>query len=151
MKRWFEHIARGPVPAALALSILFTAVAVRFAPAGREPAEPVFYETRGALAPEEGEVLATHAVGAHPDASVHHLLVLEGVKAHYHRDHDETVVVLSGKGRMTIGGAVREVGPGSVLLMPRSTVHALEVTDGPLEAVSVFSPPFDGKDRVFVD
>ena len=53
--------------------------------------------------------------------------------------------------RRRVGDEVRDVGPGTVLLIPRGTVHAIEVTAGPSEAVSAFSSPFDGKDRFFVE
>ena len=150
MKEWIEHIVRGPVPAALVLSFLFTTIGVKFAPAEDESGEPVFYET-GALVPDEGQNIKAHVVGAHRTASVHHLVVTERVAAHHHKTHDETVIILGGEGNMTIDSETRKVRAGDVLMIPRGTVHSFDVTEAPAEAVSVFSPPFDGEDRHFVD
>lgn len=148
---WLISLLRGPFGPALGVSLVFTGLAVQLAPGGSErAAKAVFHET-GSLVPEEGETAAARIVGATEGASVHHLVIEEGVKPHYHRAHDETVIVLAGEGRVSIGEVERSVRPGLVLVIPRGAVHSLEVTGDPVEAVSVFSPPFDGKDRIFVD
>jgi len=152
MRDWWTHILRGPIPASLLVCAGFVALATWLAPAsGTEPPAPRVYGSRGALDPEEGANVTTAVVGVHESASVHHLLVKEGVAAHYHRTHDETVTVLAGTGVLALGAEEHEVGPGTVVLVPRGTVHALRVTGAPVEAVSVFSPAFDGEDRIFVD
>ena len=152
MRGWLHALVRGPVGPALLASGIFTFIAVQWSSSGdRGEPEPVFYSASGGLTAGEGENVVTKVVGSYESASVHHLRVAEGVRPHYHAAHDETVVVLSGRGRMTIGDETREVAAGTVLVMPRGTVHSLEVTGEALEAVSVFSPRFDGEDRVFVD
>lgn len=153
MRKWWTHVTSGPIPLSLAVTFLVTMIAIRLAPAQApgDAAGPMFYATADATAPEAGANITAREVGAYGSASVHHLRLAEGVKRHYHRDHDETVVVLSGRGRMTLGDETREIGPGTILLLPRGTRHELVVTDGPLEAVSLFSPRFDGQDRIFVE
>ena len=39
--------------------------------------------------------------------------------------------------------------PGTVVHVPRGTVHAVD-TYLPTTVLSIFSPPFDGEDRVYV-
>ena len=61
------------------------------------------------------------------------------------------MVIWSGRGRMRLGKETVIVGEGSVLFIPRGTRHSF-VPFGPDKAValSIFSPAFDGKDRIFV-
>lgn len=80
-----------------------------------------------------------------------------GVPLHYHAEHEETVVILQGEGENLIAdkpGADQKpkayaARPGSILFAPRGFVHGFRKTgQGPAAALSIFSPPFDGKDRV---
>ena len=59
--------------------------------------------------------------------------------------------MLRGHGTMRIGDETLPVGEGSVLFVPKGVVHAF-TNAGPEPAVSliVYSPPFDGKDRIQV-
>ena len=51
---------------------------------------------------------------------------------------------------MTTGQARFEIVAGDCFTIPKGTAHAVEA-DGYLAAVAIFTPRFDGKDRVFVD
>jgi mannose-6-phosphate isomerase-like protein (cupin superfamily) len=52
---------------------------------------------------------------------------------------------------MWLGAESREVGEGSIFYVPRGTVHAFtNATDAPAVAYVLYSPPFDGEDRVGV-
>jgi mannose-6-phosphate isomerase-like protein (cupin superfamily) len=73
------------------------------------------------------------------------------VRAHYHAKHEETVTVLRGSGVFTLGSARHEVRPGDVMHIVRGTVHAFVPSSKDVVVVSIFSPKFDGTDRVFVD
>lgn len=153
MLDWFKQILRGPIPVTLVVCAAFVALATWLAPStdGESGTKARFYDTAGAQPPEPGANVTSATVGAYESASVHHLRVREGVKAHLHRRHDETVTILSGQGVMHLGDETREVAAGTVLMIPRGVLHSLRVTEGPLEAISVFSPAFDGEDRLFVD
>jgi len=74
------------------------------------------------------------------------------VKNHYHKDHDEVVYLVRGNGLVTIAGKEYRVSPGYAYLVPQGTIHRF-VNLGPDPAVvlSIFSPAFDGKDRIFVE
>jgi quercetin dioxygenase-like cupin family protein len=151
MWNWLRSVFRGPTWLAAAVALATTLVAIRLAPGDSSDADPVYYLTGEAAPAEAAANITAVEVGRHESASVHHLRVAEAVKGHIHRAHDEQVVVLDGEGTMRLGEASHDVVPGSVIVIPRGTVHSLVVTRGPVEAVSVFSPPFDGKDRHFVD
>ncbi|GJM44790.1 MAG: hypothetical protein DHS20C21_16320 [Gemmatimonadota bacterium] len=151
MREWWSHILKGPIPSSLLVSAVFLAIAVWLGPVSSGESTSRIYDTPGALTPAAGDNVTAAVIGAYESASAHHLCVAEGVAAHYHRKHDETVTVLSGVGVLTVGEETREVQAGTVALIPRGTVHSLQVTGGPLEAVSVFSPAFDGTDRIYLD
>jgi len=151
MREWFRTVFRGTTWVAAAVALVATLVSLRLAPASDDASGPAHYVVGEAPAPEEGANVTAVEVSRHETASVHHLRVAEGVKAHLHYDHDEQVVVLRGEGTMRLGDETVPVAAGSVLVIPRGVVHSLVVTRGPVEAVSVFSPPFDGEDRHFVE
>lgn len=149
MSNWGTRIATGPIPVAVLIGVVLAVISLRLAPA-EEERTPALYRTTGALDGRESANVVSEVVARYESASVHHLRVDEEVAAHYHRLHDETVVVLAGAGQMRLGDDWHALGAGDVLTLPRGTVHALEVTEGPLEAISVFSPAFDGQDRHFL-
>lgn len=59
-------------------------------------------------------------------------------------DNEEAFFVLSGRGRVEVGGARQEIGPGSTVLVPSGEPHRL-VTEGEerLRVLCCASPPFD--------
>jgi quercetin dioxygenase-like cupin family protein len=55
-----------------------------------------------------------------------------GMPLHTNRvEHEQ--YVLTGRARITLGGEVREVGPGDVLLIPAGLPHDYTVLEGPFE------------------
>ena len=83
-------------------------------------------------------------------SSSHHVVALRGREpVHRHDQHDLLVVTLEGHGSMLLGNEERAVGPHSIVYIPRGTVHAMRnLSGGVLYGYAVFTPPFDGKDRV---
>lgn len=73
------------------------------------------------------------------------------IRPHYHAEHDETVVIVRGSGRVRLGESERKVKSGDVVFVPRGTIHAYLPEVGDEVIVSCFAPVFDGKDRIFVD
>lgn len=74
------------------------------------------------------------------------------VKAHKHLEHSETIYVLEGSGKMTVGEKIMDIKAGDYFNIPVNTPHAVSVTsDTPLKVISIQAPFFDGKDRVFLD
>jgi mannose-6-phosphate isomerase-like protein (cupin superfamily) len=83
----------------------------------------------------------------------HHLVAIRDAEVpHRHDRHDLWVVLLRGSGTMLLGTDVRTVGKGSILYVPRGTLHAFNnAGDAPAVAYAVYTPPFDGEDRVTTD
>jgi quercetin dioxygenase-like cupin family protein len=68
---------------------------------------------------------------------------------HLHREHEEIIIVRTGRARARIGERDVDLKPGDVFLVPKNTVHAARAYgEEPFTGVSVFAPAFDGKDRV---
>ncbi len=101
------------------------------------------------LAP--GEDLRVDDLHAGKDASLHVVQTRVGVRPHFHRDRDETVVGLRGEARMVVAGETIRVRPGVVVHVPRRMVHEARVeSSAPCAVLTIFTPPFDGVDRIFV-
>ena len=100
----------------------------------------------------QGEDLRVDDLHAGKDASLHLVQTRVGVRPHYHRDRDETVVGLRGEARMVVAGETIRVRPGVVVHVPRRMVHEARVESGaPCAVLTIFTPPFDGKDRIFLE
>ncbi len=93
---------------------------------------------------------STERLFTSPGLSVHKNAALAPLPAHLHRNHAETVYVVSGRGRMRVGDEWHDVTEGSLVHVPRGVVHAL-VPHGLINAISFFSPAFDERDRIFLD
>ena len=90
-------------------------------------------------------------IGRSESTSHHVVAIRTAERPHRHDHHDLLVVLLRGHGTQRLGDQTREIGEGSVLFVPRGTVHAFS-NAGPEPAIAyaVYAPPFDGKDRVQV-
>ncbi len=98
---------------------------------------------------ENEETKVTH-VGENKNSSMHLVQVRQNgeLRPHYHKRHDEVVYVKKGSGIATLDGTRYMVKPGSILQIPAKTVHKFLNTGAePFVAVSIFSPPFDGRDE----
>jgi len=102
------------------------------------------------LAP--GAALRSDELHRGSEASLHLVQVRDAVAPHYHRDHDETVYVIRGEALFTLAGEEMALRPGTLLHVPRRLVHSVRVLGAePCAVLSLFTPPFDGKDRIFVE
>jgi mannose-6-phosphate isomerase-like protein (cupin superfamily) len=79
----------------------------------------------------------------------HHVVAIRGAETpHRHDRHDLLVVMLRGHGRMRLGAEERPVGEGSILYVPRGSVHAFHNhAPTPAVALAIYAPAFDGIDR----
>lgn len=97
------------------------------------------------------ENIHVEALDHHDLSSTFMIWVKEGVKEHYHKQHTETVYILEGEGRMKLNDEWQTVSAGDYIFIPKGTRHAVEVSSThPMKVISIQSPRFDGKDRVFV-
>ncbi|MEM7306367.1 MAG: cupin domain-containing protein [Planctomycetota bacterium] len=101
-------------------------------------------------APETIEGLRLDPLFATPTLSAALASTKISLPAHYHERHEETVLIIAGTGAMWIDGQRYAVEPGMLIHVPRGAVHRVE-PDGPISALSIFTPPFDGEDRIFVE
>jgi quercetin dioxygenase-like cupin family protein len=92
-----------------------------------------------------------HKFAESDTCTVNFLAAKSEVKRHYHAKHEETVVVSSGSGVSTMGKTPHAVRAGDVMHIPRGVVHGFVPSTDDVVVVSVFTPKFDGVDRVFVD
>ncbi len=80
------------------------------------------------------------------------IFIKKEVKKHKHLEHTEHIYILEGEGDMLLGDKTIRIKKGDVLLVPKNTVHALKVSSkDPVKVLSIQSPYFDGKDRVFIE
>ncbi|MBM4050838.1 MAG: cupin domain-containing protein [Planctomycetes bacterium] len=79
--------------------------------------------------------------------SVHLVQSNADLKPHFRKRHDELILVRKGGGIAILGEDRYIVGPGSVLIVPRGTIHRfINTGEKPFIALSVLSPAYDGKD-----
>lgn len=63
---------------------------------------------------------------------------------HSHPEAEQVYVIVAGAGVMRVDDEEREVGPGTLVLIPPGAQHAIRNVGGtPLTYVSATSPPFD--------
>lgn len=78
------------------------------------------------------------------------IFVKKSVRPHKHIFHNESVFVLSGSAIFTLGDKEMNIKKGDFIKIPKNTVHAVKVTSkSPLKVLSIQSPKFEGKDRVY--
>ena len=86
------------------------------------------------------------------DVSTYVIFVKKKVKLHIHADHTEQVLVLSGKGVMTLGSETIPIRKGDFIIIPKGVQHSVRVKGRkPLKVLSVQAPQFKGKDRIFIE
>jgi quercetin dioxygenase-like cupin family protein len=73
------------------------------------------------------------------------------LKMHYHRYSDEITYCIKGQAVMNVSGKQLVMKVGDLMYIPALTIHGSEVTGNEtLQLISIFTPPFDGKDRIYV-
>ena len=89
-----------------------------------------------------------------PDASSRVFRAYRGVPPHFHRECDEYLYVLSGRGTFWMEDASTEAefGPGDMLFFERNVVHALPVLlEEPVAFLPLDTPRRSPGDVVFID
>lgn len=89
-----------------------------------------------------------------PSASSRVFRVYREVPPHFHRNSDEHLYVLSGKGIFWAGDAASasEFAPGDFLTFQRNTVHAMpKILASPVVFLAIDAPRRDPKDVIFVN
>ena len=63
------------------------------------------------------------------------------VRPHKHDDFDQLVMILEGKCNFFLEDTPHPMGPGDLMLVPRTVMHHIDVTEGPCVNLDVFVPP----------
>lgn len=100
---------------------------------------------------ELGEDFRLVELGRDANSSHHLVWIRDREVPHRHDRHDLFVVILRGHGGMRLGDEERLVGEGSILYIPRGTPHTFRnAAERPAVAYAIYTPAFDGSDRVLV-
>ena len=84
-------------------------------------------------------------------SSAYAISIRDSVRAHFHKQHTETILVLEGEAIMRLGEEQFTVRAGDFINVPKGTIHAVWVnSDIPLKVISVQAPQFFGKDRHYL-
>jgi quercetin dioxygenase-like cupin family protein len=85
-------------------------------------------------------------------ASFHLVQVQTQEPYHLHRAHDATAILLEGRGMLKVGKDHIKMKAGDVVSIPRQLVHYYRNdADTPSVFYVIFTPPFEGKDRVVIE
>jgi mannose-6-phosphate isomerase-like protein (cupin superfamily) len=91
------------------------------------------------------------AIGKNASINVTQMVPGHKIGKHYHAYRDEIDYVLEGLANQTIGNHYYMIGEGDLVYIPSNTIHDVEaVGTEDFKAICIFSPPYDGKDRIFV-
>ncbi len=100
-----------------------------------------------ALAEDENFMIIP--IGKDKSSSIYLFQIRENAEmdAHYHKSHDVIMYIKKGSGIVELNGTRHSVKEGMMVVIPRLSVHRY-VNTGEVTGivVSIFSPPFDGKD-----
>ena len=100
----------------------------------------------------KGQAARTDVIAWDSTSSVHLTQIETSVEMHHHAKHDENVWIIRGAGRLTLGDQKMKVKAGQFIHIPRGTPHAFHnMGSNPAVVLSVFSPGFDCKDRIYED
>jgi mannose-6-phosphate isomerase-like protein (cupin superfamily) len=98
-----------------------------------------------------GEVLVK-PLYSDAETSTFAIWIRHAVRAHRHEHHTEQVYVVRGRAKMRLDDRTFTIRKGDWILIPKGSVHAVEVlSKKPLLVISVQAPQFDGRDRVWVE
>ena len=103
-------------------------------------------------APTELENIKVMPLGASDSASEYLIFIKDQVKAHYHATHTELVYILEGSADFWLDEIKHSIKAGDFIRIDQGVVHKVKVTSKtPLKVLSIQTPKFDGKDRIFVE
>jgi len=147
---------RRALPCALAISFLLFAAAPAPDPAptvdaliGADRVRIPLAELAERVPLAAGQDFRVVELGRDATTSHHVVAIRTAETPHRHERHDLLVLVVRGHGAMRIGDAAQPLGEGSIVYIPRGAVHAFTNQSGaPAVSYAIYSPPFDGVDRV---
>jgi quercetin dioxygenase-like cupin family protein len=97
----------------------------------------------------EDEDVMIIPLGQDKSTSIYLFQIRQGaeMETHSHKSHDEILYVKQGSGILALDGVRHVVKEGMIVMIPRKTIHKYINTGNETSTtISMFSPPFDGKD-----
>ncbi len=102
-------------------------------------------------APSDMKNIHVEAIGTSKTASEFVIFIRNEVKPHIHEYHTELVYVLEGEAIFWLGETKQIIKPGDFVRIDEGVIHGAKVTSKtPLKILSIQTPEFVGKDRVFI-
>ena len=101
---------------------------------------------------KEFENIHIKKISSDSSSSTFAIWIKQKVKLHKHIYHTENVLIDKGYGEFQINDSIYKVSAGDWIVIPKNTWHGLIVNSKKtMKVISVQSPEFFGKDRIFKD
>ena len=99
---------------------------------------------------EDYDNISITKLSTNTDATTFAIWIKKKVKIHKHINHTEHVYIKQGKGKFQLADSLYNVKTGDLIIVPKNTWHGVIVESrNPMKVISIQSPEFFGKDRVF--
>ena len=99
---------------------------------------------------EDYENISITKLSTNSDATTFAIWIKKKVKIHKHINHTEHVYIKQGKGKFQLADSLYNIKTGDLIIIPKNTWHGVIVESrNPMKVISIQSPEFFGKDRVF--
>ena len=104
------------------------------------------------LPDKEFENIHVKKISSDSSSSTFAIWIKQKVKLHKHVYHTENVLIDKGFGEFQINDSIYKVAAGDWIVIPKNTWHGLIVNSkSTMKVISVQSPEYFGKDRIFKD
>ena len=104
------------------------------------------------LTDKEFENIHVKKISSDSSSSTFAIWIKQKVKLHKHVHHTENVLIDKGFGEFQINDSIYKVAAGDWIVIPKNTWHGVVVNSkSTMKVISVQSPEYFGKDRIFKD
>ena len=104
------------------------------------------------LPDKEFENIHVKKISSDSSSSTFAIWIKQKVKLHKHVYHTENVLIDKGFGEFQINDSIYKVAAGDWIVIPKNTWHGVVVNSKTtMKVISVQSPEYFGKDRIFKD
>jgi quercetin dioxygenase-like cupin family protein len=99
---------------------------------------------------KEFENIHVKKISSDSSSSTFAIWIKQKVKLHKHVYHTENVIIDEGFGEFQINDSIYKVTAGDLIIIPKNTWHGVIVNSkSTMKVISVQSPEYFGKDRIF--
>jgi quercetin dioxygenase-like cupin family protein len=99
---------------------------------------------------KEFENIHVKKISSDSSSSTFAIWIKQKVKLHKHVYHTENVLIDEGFGEFQINDSIYKVTAGDLIIVPKNTWHGVIVNSkSTMKVISVQSPEYFGKDRIF--